>query len=578
MNIHITTDRIKKIAYFLPILSLIYVYEFGVNVIFWDEVQFVDMFNDNVDFWKFILHPHNEHFMPFGKLEYYVLAKITSMNSKVVMYADIFILWITYLFLIKKIETKNVLFAITSVIVFYLALFSPLSWQNLLWGFQVSYLTAFSFAILPILLCDSFIRTKEIKYLLIASCCCFIASLNSSHGILSWISIFSVTIYSKQYKKCSIALYPCLFIVTFYLIERSGVTFQTKQGTDDLSLFSIAQFFLTFVSSNIWSFKFEYGWIVGVVIVVAMCYLIIYKKLYKNYLVTTLFALGLLIAAMVTFGRWRLGLPTAYSSRYFQLQMPVYLAFAVVMSQYRYIENNEGSRILLVNKNNTVLLRYSPEAFIGLIVVVVFEIIFLTVSISDIPTSASRHKELVRESITVLSYEDQPQSVIKSTVYPGYKRAINQLEILKSKKLNVFSSIPNLPFNQVSFSNIESYQPVSDAKFNVENFKLALRENYLYVDIKGWCFDEAPLPNDTTWKLLLESSNKFYEIPLNTVVRPDVSQVYNSKLDNSGFSRNDVYLFKRENEIKYPVKLYLVNETSKVKKLIDIKLTVTSNN
>ena len=120
----ITVNVAKIIAYFLPVFGLVYIYKYGVTVIQQDEFTFVDMFNDKVDFWNYILKPHNEHIMPLGKLEYYLVAWPTDMNSQALMYANIFTLWIAYFFMVRKIETKNLFAVISCITVIYLSFFS----------------------------------------------------------------------------------------------------------------------------------------------------------------------------------------------------------------------------------------------------------------------------------------------------------------------------------------------------------------------------------------------------------------------------------------------------------------------
>lgn len=295
--------RLKFVAIFLPVLALLFVWKYGVNIVFWDEFGMVSLFRDSTNFWQFIMQPHNEHFMPLGKLEYYALGKLTSMNSKACMLTSVLVLSLPYLLIIRKIETKSLLPAITSVILFFVAFFSPLSSDNLLWGFQIMFISAYSFGVLAILLCDLFLQDLAsqkggTKYLALASCCCAIASLNSSHGILSWLSVFSVMLYSRQYKRCFVALIPCFLIVSYYLYERAAVGFQTAHG--EMSFSAMARYFFSFISSGMWGFRKDAGMIAGIAAVAVICYLIFCRKLYKNYLVTTLAVFGVMLAALVT--------------------------------------------------------------------------------------------------------------------------------------------------------------------------------------------------------------------------------------------------------------------------------------
>lgn len=421
----------KLIAYFLPLLAILYVSEYGVNVLYWDEFGLVSMFSGSGDFWKFILQPHNEHFMPLGKLEYYAIGTLTAMSSKACMYATVLVLWLPYFFLVRKIESRSLLLTLVSTVLFFLAFFSPLGSENLLWGFQLLYLSAYAFAVLAILMCDSFLRTGEARYLAAASFCCVVASLNSSHGILSWLSIFSVMLYSRQYKKCLGALIPCVLVALFYLAGRSGVAFQTRQGIDDLSFSYIATYFFSFAGSGIWSFRMDAGWIAGLIAVLVLCYLLILRRMYRNYLVTTLAVLGILLAAMVTFGRWRLGVVQAFASRYFQLQMPIYLSVGVAISYYH--GSGKGISSGLLSR-----LAASTDFFIAY-AAFVFAAGFLTVSIESIESGVQKYHQMTDAASIARDFEKEPRERVESSLFPNYDFASHQLRVLREKKLNVFS-------------------------------------------------------------------------------------------------------------------------------------------
>lgn len=578
----ISVNRIKIIAYFLPVLALFYVYKFGVNVLFFDEFSFVDFFRDDLDFSKFIFEPHNEHFMPLGKLEYYLIAKLTAMNSKAFMYVNVLVLWLPYALFIRKIKTESPFIAIISIVVFYLAFYSPLSRENLLWGFQTLFLSAYSFAVLAILLCDSYIRTRAVKYLFLASVCCCIASLNSSHGILSWLSVFMAMLYRRQYKNYLLPLFPMLIIVVFYLAERSGVVFQSRQDLGDLSFVQIAGFLLTFISSSMWNFCFEISWAIGLLVFCLLAYLIVLKKYYKSYLVTTLFVFGVLLAAMVTFGRWRFGILYSYQSRYLQLQMPLYLALTVALSYYRYTADSNKIRVLLMGRHNNVLFASNGGMFAAVTVALAFMLVFLSVSVSKIKDAEWWHGYLANNFATIRTFEAQPRSVIETGIHSNYDDTVGKLRVLKSQKLNAFSAgrsnMPDLPFAKVSAAGSDLGSQVQNAKFYIEQLSFSLDYGFFFLDIAGWCFDENEPSANGKWSLVLQTSDRFYQIPLNSVDRPDVSEAFHHDLVKSGFTFRGFFSFDDNSEIKFPIKFYLVNESDKGKKLFDINKTVTGNN
>ena len=241
-------QTLRICAYLLPLLAILYVSVYGVNVLYWDEFEFVDMMEGRGDFWKYVFAPHNVHIMPVGKLVYYAIACLTGMSSKAMMYLNVIILSIPYLCLVRRIRTDNVCLAAAAAAIYFTAFFSPRSCVNLLWGFQPTYLAAYSFSILAILSCSSFLSTRNARHLAAASLCCSVASLCSAHGILSWSSVFLVMLYSREYRKCLIALLPGLLAVLYYA---AALPPHVSGGSgSDFSIILIVRYFLVTVYSR----------------------------------------------------------------------------------------------------------------------------------------------------------------------------------------------------------------------------------------------------------------------------------------------------------------------------------------
>lgn len=539
-------------------LAVIYVHIYGVNVLFLDEFEFVDMFNDKVDFWKFILKPHNEHFMPLGKLEYFTIASFTSMNSKACMYVTLFICTLPYFCLVNQIKTKNVFIAFACIVLFYLAFFSPLSYESLLWGFQPPYLTAYAFGILSILFCYYYLSSKRNLYLIFSTIFCIVASLNSSHGVLSWTSILLLMIYSREFKKCLLALAPSLLIAVYYLIERSKVSFQTHQG--DQPLIGIFQYFFSFIASRVFNFNIQTAWVFGLIVVTLLLFLIVSTKIYRNYLFTSLVIFGVLIAALVAFGRWRSGISQAFSSRYFQLQMPIYLALGVLISSGKnsLLKCGTFSKISLIS--NEVL-----SAF--------FIILLLVTSITSIQESKRCYVQRARTALRMRAFEVMPKVAVELNLYPNYDRAKKQYEIIKSKKLNVFSSTSLPQFDLLKEIDLKEYTKEPNPECLLKNFELKTNNHYLGLLVSGWCLISSS-SSKGTWNLIIESSNRFYSVPLNSIKIKEQGDSQGSV--RRGFHISNTYYVK--DEIKYPVKLYLLNSRQNEHNLFDINMVLTQTN
>ena len=424
-------QTLRICAYLLPLLAILYVSVYGVNVLYWDEFEFVDMMEGRGDFWKYVFAPHNVHIMPVGKLVYYAIACLTGMSSKAMMYLNVIILSIPYLCLVRRIRTDNVCLAAAAAAIYFTAFFSPRSCVNLLWGFQPTYLAAYSFSILAILSCSSFLSTRNARHLAAASLCCSVASLCSAHGILSWSSVFLVMLYSREYRKCLIALLPGLLAVLYYA---AALPPHVSGGSgSDFSIILIVRYFLTFLSGHL-LFNARAGWVTGFAALAATGFLILRKKAGRDFLFVALVSYGILVAASVTFGRWPFGLEESLTSRYFQLQMPLYLAFAELISLGRnQTEAADGDRAAgsFRSKSWPVL-------------IVVLAVVSYNFA-RGMQATGKFHEERQRAASIMMNFESQPKVAVEHFLYPDYSRARVRHDFLKARRLNVFSSGVALP-------------------------------------------------------------------------------------------------------------------------------------
>lgn len=127
----------------------------------------------------------------------------------------------------------------------------------------------------------------------------------------------------------------------------------------------------------------------------------------------------------------------------------------------------------------------------------------------------------------------------------------------------------------ISYEEIQTCSKVQHARFYLDKFDFHINDGWLALDIAGWGFDEDDPADGGRWSLVLESSNQFYLIALNSDSRPDVSECFHSTLSNLGFSLQGLFPF--DNEISFPIRLYLLNESDKGRKLFDLNYTIGEN-
>ena len=279
-----------------------------------------------------------------------------------------------------------------------------------------------------------------------ASCCCVVASFNSSHGLLNWLSIFIVLLYSRQYKKCLLPLFPMLFVIAFYLLKMRGMV-HSNHNISDLPLMDIAGFFLTFITGNIWTSMDKYGWVIGIIVLCTLGALILFKRLWKNYLIIALAVLGLLIAAMVTFGRYGFGITYAYQPRYFQLQMPVYLSIVIALScsSCNASMNKGGSVSVRAGKDFIKCILKKLSAYLLYLIIL---LVFITASVGGLKYSFWLNAAMVNHSEKLRNFNNLPRADFEHDVYT--------YEYIKNKYR--FSERKNSMFSQTNETLVNHYK------------------------------------------------------------------------------------------------------------------------
>jgi hypothetical protein len=170
-------------------LALFFINRYGVNVPHWDQWEFVALF-EKVYAGKFSLadlfSQHNEHRLIFPRLFMLLLAAVSRYNTLFEMYFGWLLLLLCTVVIFSAYRRKFGLSESTLwrfVPVIWL-LFSWRQYENLLWGWQITFfMTAFAVVLTHYLLESS----KGVdKYLLLAMGSGIVASFSNSNGLLVW--------------------------------------------------------------------------------------------------------------------------------------------------------------------------------------------------------------------------------------------------------------------------------------------------------------------------------------------------------------------------------------------------------
>jgi hypothetical protein len=170
-------------------LSVAYVHEFGVNVVFRDQWSVVSLFRAlSVDELTFgdLWAPHNEHRFLFPHIVMLVLGTATEWNNLVEMYLMQACFFVTLVCLLLAFRAEGGPRLILFVPIAFLV-FSLRQAQNMLWGFQITFVFAQMFAVLALFLLYRAERGTFGKVALPASLLSgTVASFSAIQGLLVW--------------------------------------------------------------------------------------------------------------------------------------------------------------------------------------------------------------------------------------------------------------------------------------------------------------------------------------------------------------------------------------------------------
>lgn len=189
-------------------LILVCIVHYGVNTPFWDEWEMVPIFQkvDNhtvgfSDFW----HQHNEHRIFFPNVVLTANAYLTRWNVKEELLINLVFSLITalmlYLFVLTKIKQRYL--AGMAAVLIAAWFFSPVQYENWIWGWQVEWFMCVTGSVVTIYLLDRFANAKKKRRLLLggATASAIIATFSLGNGILVWLIGLGILILYKQGKK-----------------------------------------------------------------------------------------------------------------------------------------------------------------------------------------------------------------------------------------------------------------------------------------------------------------------------------------------------------------------------------------
>ncbi|GET37177.1 hypothetical protein [Microseira wollei] len=368
----------EKLAFLLAIipaiLTGILIVKYGVNVLFWDQWPLASIFEKiyagNLTF-QDLISQHNESRKFFPRLLFIGMAYLTGWDVRYEMLV-IFILACLVSFNIYRLSlltvggsrVKLLLLACLS----NLLIFSPIQWENWLWGIQVVVFVPIACLTTCILVAYSnlSLRIKILIGIVLAT----ISTFSYANGLLCWVLVFPAIALAKPKasqellkQKWLIVAWLVGFIsnVVLYFYDYKKPPYHPSFSEGLLHPIKAVNYFLAFLGAPLAQNKLTVATIVGAILIVTFIGLVLYllKFWHQNNLLhrTTgwLIIAGytLISAAITTSGRVGFGVKQSLSSRY--ATFAVYLAITLIYLVAIILEDAEIRKI--ISRRNLALNR-----------------------------------------------------------------------------------------------------------------------------------------------------------------------------------------------------------------------------
>jgi hypothetical protein len=331
----------------IPTLLLgLLIWKYSVNVPYWDQWDapgnlFIAVSQNKIT-WEEWIKQHNESRTLFPKLIFLALANLTNWNTRYEMLITFLLAcFVSYnIYCLSKITFGDQTKHYVSFILANLLIFSPIQYENWLWGFQgVTFVTT---AAITTSLVVIFSKTSWLIKLIASSVLSAIATFSFANGVVCWIIIFPALFLKSIQDR-----FPQKRVIYFWLITTSitwTVYLYDYHRSDDLpgvtQIFTrpilAISYYSALLGSSIFSEDLLASQITGLIAIllfVGLSYylLVINKNIQIIELACPWLLIGLYVffsAGLTTIGRMSMGIEYSLSSRY--ITFTTYLIVALI--------------------------------------------------------------------------------------------------------------------------------------------------------------------------------------------------------------------------------------------------------
>lgn len=536
-----STCRKWKWLLLLPVVyGILQVAIFGVNVVFWDEWEVVRLFDDiqnhGLTFAK-LFAQHNEHRIFFPRIVLLLSGVLTHWNVKVDMYitqAMVSAMYFVYLRYYKssrdgaqKNQTMTwgeVFFCLT----LGLCCFSPVQWENFLWGFQVGFVMVAFAAVMSFYSYYCYLQTNKAKYLVSTLLWGIVASFSSLQGLAIWIvyvvMFFALLIAKEKNHKKSLGVIVLVGAGSIALYMNGFHTVAAVPSIVGNSLIDIINYFLTVIGSIVFPVEYHIAMLFGTVILLIAMILFVWTirqhRVEENYFSLCLVLLGFAICGMISIGRVGFGIEQAlHTSRYTTFAMMSFVGMLLIIDR-------EFLRRGVVS-----------SALFGRAICAGMAIITLgTVGMGTALLYRCENEKTSRQRMAnvLTNYDSNPLSEL-SVFYPwaNYQDAYRTISILEKNNLSVFQ------YPRYSYSKVPSN--VLDGRQKIQS------DQPVGIDQNTWVSDDLYLSLQSPWIADFYLGKPYQTVYVringtlfqtaNHISRPDVAEAFgNRNFKDTGFA------------------------------------------
>lgn len=419
----IKKNKTILLVFLPPLIIFLILIRFGVNVPYWDQWEFVTIWQKFhqgtlgfADFWV----QHNEHRIVIPRLVMFIMGIITNWNVKLELFISFVISLASFGLIIKLLVSTRVLGKNKGILVLVLMsflFFSPIQSENWLWGWQIQwFLSVFGL----ILVVWSLYRDKmKAEYFILAVIGTILAAYSLGNGFLS--VGMGIVLLLLQNKRRSALVYTLISVPIIGLLY---IGYRSPEHSSSikyilLNLRVFTDYVLTYLGGSI-SPTIELSKYVGLTLLVMLvsAIIVIYKqktsvnRIYPwialaLYVVTSAVLTGL---ARISYG----GVAQAYSSRYTTISVLFVISVVVII----YIA-------IYSTTNKSVFEQYSLSVF----ALILFSLTILNYQkgVNEIRLTNKHLQEIKQCSIGY-----NPSSQCLTSLYPNEDIVINRLKFIKS--------------------------------------------------------------------------------------------------------------------------------------------------